>query len=100
MYFISPGNCVFVDNPTLQIAQPWLTNQYARSQVISGNCTWVASNTMVNSLRVGYSHYYQVCQSNDHAQYPADHSYNGNTYHIYTGKPNPSYCRLPRPTCE
>src|SRR5215469_10264478 len=66
LYFVSPGNGVFVDNPTLEIAQPWLTNQYARSQVMSGNWTWVASNSTVNSLRVGYSRYYQVFQSVDH----------------------------------
>jgi hypothetical protein len=95
MYFVSPGNGVFVDNPTLEIAQPWLTNQYARSQVISGNWTWVVSNSLVNSLRAGYSRYYQVFQSNDHTQDPANYKYNGNTYHIYTGQTNPSYFGLP-----
>ncbi len=95
MYFISPGNGVFVDNPTLQIAQPWLTNQYARSQVISGNWTWVASNNIVNSLRAGYSHYYQVFQSVDASQNPASYNYNGNTYHIFTGQTNPAYFGLP-----
>src|SRR5205823_9864962 len=89
MYFVSPGEGVFVDAPTTQIAQPWLTNQYARSQVISGNWTWVASNNVVNSLRAGYSRYYQVFQSNDHSQDPANYTYNGNTYHIYTGQTNP-----------
>src|SRR3989442_467504 len=95
MYFVSPGNGVFVDNPTLEIAQPWLTNQYARSQVISGNWTWVASNSLVNSLRAGYSRYYQVFQSNDATQNPANYNYNGSTYHIYTGQTNPNYFGLP-----
>ena len=95
MYFISPGNGVFVDNPNLQIAQPWLTNQYARSQVFSGNWTWVARNNVVNSFRAGYSHYYQVFQSVDHSQNPASYTYNGSTYHIYTGQTNPLYYGLP-----
>ena len=95
MYFISPGNGVFVDNPTLQISGPWLTNQYARSQVGSGNWTWVPSSAWVNSLRVGYSHYYQVFQSVDANQNPANYSYNGATYHLYTGQTNPAYFGLP-----
>jgi hypothetical protein len=95
MYFISPGNGVFVDNPTLEIAGPWLTNQYARSQVGSGNWTWVPSSTVVNSLRAGYSHYYQVFASVDASQNPANYNYNGNTYHIYTGQTNPAYFGLP-----
>src|SRR5262252_8477346 len=95
LYFVSPGNGVFVDNPTLEIAQPWLTNQYARSQVLSGNWTWVASNNVVNSLRVGYSRYYQVFQSVDHGQNPSNYNYNGTPYHIYTGQTNPNYFGLP-----
>ena len=95
MYFISPGNGIFADNPTLEIAQPWLTNQYARSQVGSGNWIWAPSSRWVNSLRAGYSHYYQVFQSVDSAQNPANYSYNGNTYHIYTGQTNPNYFGLP-----
>jgi len=95
MYFVSPGEGVFVDNPTLQIAHPWLTNQYARSQVISGNWTWVASNNLVNSFRSGYSRYYQVFQSVDHTQNAANYNYNGTTYHMYTGQTNPVYFGLP-----
>jgi hypothetical protein len=95
MVFISPGNGVFVDNPTLEIAQPWLTNQYARSQVISGNWTYVPNSNVVNSLRVGYSRYYQVFQSNDHTQNPANYNYNGTTYNIYTGQTNSAYFGLP-----
>jgi hypothetical protein len=95
MYFISPGTGLLVDNPTLEIATPWLTNQYARSQVGSGNWTWVPSSTVVNSLRVGYSHYYQVFASADASQNPANYNYNGNTYHINTGQTNPAYFGLP-----
>jgi hypothetical protein len=95
MYFISPGDGVFVDNPTLELAGPWLTNQYARSQVGSGNWTWIPNSSVVNSLRAGYSHYYQVFQSVDHNQNPANYNYNGNTYHIYTGQTNPAYFGLP-----
>jgi hypothetical protein len=95
MYFISPGSGLLVDNPTLEIAQPWLTNQYARSQVGSGNWTWVPSSTVVNSLRVGYSHYYQVFASADASQNPANYNYNGSTYHIFTGQTNPAYFGLP-----
>ncbi len=95
LYFISPGEGVFVDNPTAQFAQPWLTNQYARSQVLSGNWIWVPSSTVVNSLRVGYSRYHQIFASNDAAQNPQSYSYNGSTYNINTGQTNPLYFGLP-----
>jgi hypothetical protein len=100
LYFISPGDGVFVDNPTLQVAQPWLTNQYARSQVLSGNWIWVPSSTVVNSLRVGYSRYHQIFQSNDSTQNPQNYSYNGSTYHINTGQTNPLYFGLPLMTFQ
>ena len=96
MYFISPGTGVFVDNPTLEIAQPWLTVQYARSQVGSGNWVYTATPTVFNSLRVGYSHYYQVFNSNDSTQNPNDYNYNGSTYHINTG---PDQSGLLRTAC-
>ncbi|PWU06379.1 MAG: hypothetical protein C5B51_12365 [Terriglobia bacterium] len=95
MYFISPGNGTFVDNATIQISEPWLTNQYARSQVGSGNWTWSLNSSAVNSFRAGYSHYYQVFRSADATQNPADYSYNGSTYHLYTGQTNPNYYGLP-----
>jgi hypothetical protein len=95
LYFISPGDGVFVDNPTAQISPSWLTNQYARSQVGSGNWIWTPTPSVVNSLRFGYSHYYQAFTSVDASQNPANYSYNGNTYHIYTGQTNPAYYGLP-----
>ena len=52
LYFISPGEGVFVDAPTTQVAQPWLTNQTAKSQVLSGNWLWIVNSTTVNSFRV------------------------------------------------
>ena len=95
MYFISPGSGTFVDNPGAQIAGPWLTNQYARSQVGSGDWIWTPRPTVVNSVRFGYSHYYQTFFSADASQNPANYSYNGSTYHIYSGQTDPSYYGLP-----
>ena len=85
-YFISPGSGIFVDNPTLQVATPWLTNQYARSQVFSGTWTFTPSSNWVNEFRGGYSHYYQTFLSNDFTQDPANYTFNGATYHIFTGQ--------------
>jgi len=95
LYFQSPGDGTFVDNPTLQIAQPWLTNQYAKSQVLSGNWIWVPSSTVVNSFRAGYSRYHQIFASADSSQDPLNYSYNGSTYHMNTGQTNPAYFGLP-----
>jgi hypothetical protein len=87
-YFISPGSGIFVDNATLQVATPWLTNQYARSQVFSANWTYTPGSAWVNEFRGGYSHYYQTFLSNDFTQNPAAYSYNGATYSINTGQTN------------
>ena len=96
MYFISPGSGILADNPNLQIATPWLTSQYARSQVASGNWIFTPTTTVVNSLRAGYSHYYQAFLSNDATQDPANYNYNGAAYHIYTGQTHPAYFGLPQ----
>ncbi len=53
MFFLSPGSGTFVDDAIHEIAPEWLTTQYARSQVISGNWVYVATPTVVNSLRIG-----------------------------------------------
>jgi hypothetical protein len=95
MYFISPGSGTFVDNATIQIVQQSLTVQYARSQVGSGSWTWVPTSSIVNSLRFGYSHYYQVFTAGDASQNPANYNYNGSTYHFYTGQTHPAYFGLP-----
>jgi len=96
LFFQSPGNGTFVDNPTAELSQQWLTTQYAKSQVYSGNWVYVASPTIVNSLRVGDSRYYQVFGAADSSQNPADYNYNGSTYNVYTGQTNPYYFGLPR----
>jgi Carboxypeptidase regulatory-like domain/TonB dependent receptor len=100
MYFISPGSGTFVDNATLEIAQPWLTSQYARSQVFSGNWTWTPNSSWVNEVRAGYSHYYQQFKSVDATDNPASYAYNGSTYHLYTGQTNPAYFGLPQITFQ
>jgi hypothetical protein len=96
MYFISPGNGILADNPGRQLDPQFLTNQYARSQVGSGAWTWIPSSTWVNEARVGYSHYYQVFQSQDHAIDPASYTFHGQPYPIFTGQTNPDYFGLPR----
>jgi carboxypeptidase family protein len=96
MYFISPGNGILADGPSRQVSTSILTNQYARSQVGSGAWTWTPNSNWVNEARFGYSHYYQVFRSQDHAQDPANYMFNGSTYHIYTGQTNPDYFGLPR----
>ena len=85
-YFISPGSGLFVDSPTTQLASQWLTNQYARSQVFTGAWAYTPGSSWVNDFRVGYSHYYQTFLSNDYTQDPANYTYNGATYHLYTGQ--------------
>ena len=96
MYFISPGSGVFVDDAVHQLAPQWLTNQYARSQVGSGGWTWTPNSSWVNEARVGYSHYYQSFLSGDYNDDPANYTFNGNTYHLYTGQTNPEYFGFPR----
>ncbi len=95
-YFISPGNGLLVDDSANQINPLWLTAQYARTQIGSGNWTWTPNSTWVNEFRVGYSHYYQSFLSGDSAENPANYSFNGSTYHIFTGQTNPIYFGLPR----
>jgi len=94
-YFISPGSGILNDAPASQTNPVWLTNQYARSQVFSTSWTWTPNSTWVNEARVGYSHYYQIFVSQDHAVDPANYTLNGNTYHAYTGQSNPLYFGFP-----
>ena len=82
-YFISPGNGIFHGaNPVSQLG----LLQYARSQDFAANWTWTPNSTWVNEVRIGYAHYYQTFVSPDHTDDPANYSYNGATYHIYTGQ--------------
>ncbi len=96
MFFMSPGTGTFVDAPASEIAQQWLTTQYARSQVISGNWVYVASPTIVNSLRVGVSRYHQIFGTPDVGENPASYLYNGATYNFYTGQNDPTFGGFPR----
>jgi len=96
IYFISPGNGILADDPGHQLDPIFLTNQYARSQVGSGAWTWTPTSTWVNEARFGYSHYYQVFQSQDHAMDPATYTFQGQPYPIFTGQTNPAYFGLPR----
>jgi Carboxypeptidase regulatory-like domain len=95
-YFISPGKGLLVDDTSNMVATQWLTDQYARAQVGAVNWTWTPSSAWVNVARVGYSHYYQSFLSNDSTDNPADYTYNGSTYNMYTGQTNPLYFGLPR----
>ena len=95
LYFISPGSGIFVDAPATQINNQWLTDQYARSQVLSGNWLWIVNSTTVNSLRVGYSRYHQIFNSVDGTENPQSYAFNGSTYNINTGQTNPAYFGLP-----
>ena len=95
MYYISPGNAIVNDSPGFQTNAVWLTNQYGRSQAFAGNWTRTGNTPWVNELRVGYSHYYQVFQTVDHTEDPANYNFNGSTYHFYTGQTNPLYFGFP-----
>ena len=96
MFFQSPGSGTFVDAPASEIAPQWLTTQYARSQVISGNWIYVPSATLVNSLRIGVSRYHQIFGTPDVSENPASYSYNGVTYNMYTGQNDPAFGGFPR----
>jgi hypothetical protein len=94
-YFIGRGYGTFVDNPVAQVALPWLTDQPARSQIVGGNWTWTPNSTWVNEARVGYSRLFREFISNDSTNNPANYSFNGSTYNLYTGQTNPAYFGLP-----
>ena len=94
MYYISPGAGVLNDSPS-QTNVIWETNQYARSMAFAGNWTWTPNSVWVNEARVGYAHYYQSFLSNDATDNPANYSFNGSTYHYYTGQTNPLYSGFP-----
>ncbi|HEY6342824.1 MAG TPA: TonB-dependent receptor [Bryobacteraceae bacterium] len=96
MFFMSPGSGTFVDAPASEIAAPWLTTQYARSQVISGNWINIATPAVVNSLRIGVSRYHQIFGTPDVDDNPANYAYNGSTYHFYTGQTDPTFFGFPR----
>jgi Carboxypeptidase regulatory-like domain/TonB dependent receptor len=89
MFFMSPGSGTFVDDPTHEIDQRWVTVQYARAIVGSAGWTFTPSSTVVNSFRFGYSHYYQTFVS-------PDSTVNPTAYGINTGVTNSVSFGLPR----
>jgi hypothetical protein len=95
MYFISPGDGTFVDDPPHQVAPQWLTVQHARSMVGSVGWNYIPNSSWVNSFRFGYSHYFQTFVSADSTQNPANYSYNGSTYNLFTGQTDPNRFGLP-----
>jgi hypothetical protein len=95
LYYISPGNGVLNDSPGSQTNPVWLTNQYARSMAFAGSWTFTPNSQWVNEARVGYSHYYQVFRAQDFTDDPANYTFNGSTYHLFTGQTNPQYFGLP-----
>ena len=99
-YFNGLGNGLLVDNPPMQVVPTSLTIQNAKTQVGAGNWTWTPSSNWVNEARVGYSRYYQAFLSNDYTDNPASYTFNGSTYHIYTGQTNSAYFGLPEITFQ
>jgi carboxypeptidase family protein/TonB-dependent receptor-like protein len=95
MYFISQGDDLAVDAPATQVATPWLSIEHARSQAASGDWTWTPNSTWVNEVRVGYAHYYQLFETQDHNIPAASYTFNGNTYELPTGITNPLYGGFP-----
>jgi hypothetical protein len=96
MYFISEGNTQSVDSPVSQVSNNWISNQHARSQAISADWAFTPNSTLVNEVRVGYSHYYQVFLTPDATQNAASYNFNGQTYEMPTGITNPLYGGFPR----
>jgi len=94
-FFRSDGAGLFVDNPSAEVATPWLTVQSAKTDVAAGQWTWTPNSNWVNEARVGYSRFYQVFLSNDSSNNPADYKFNGGTYNLFTGQTDPAYFGLP-----
>ncbi len=99
-YFNGLGNGLLVDNPPAQVVPTSLTIQNAKTQVGAGSWTWTPRSNWVNEARVGYSRYYQAFLSNDYTNDPANYSFNGSTYHIYSGQADPAYFGLPEITFQ
>jgi hypothetical protein len=95
MYFISQGSGTQNDAPN-QINQIWLSDLYARAQTGGVNWVWTPSSRWVNEARVGYSHYYQSYFAGDSTDNPANYTFNGSTYHFYTGVTNPFLFGFPQ----
>lgn len=85
MYFISQGDTTSVDSPVSEVSSNWISAQHARSQAVSGDWAYTPNSTVVNEVRFGYSHYYQLFLGTDSSQNPANYSFNGQTYEFPTG---------------
>ena len=85
MYFISQGDTNSVDSPVSEVSSNWISAQHARSQAVSGDWAFTPNSTVVNEVRFGYSHYYQLFLGTDANQDPANYNFNGQTYEIPTG---------------
>jgi len=95
MYFVSQGDDLAVDNAAAQVSNNWLSVEHARSQAASGDWTWTPNSSWVNEVRVGYAHYYQLFETEDHNQSASSYPFNGVTYEIPTGITNPVYGGFP-----
>jgi len=95
MYFLSQGDDLASDGPSTQVAEPWLSIEHARSQAASGDWTWTPNSSWVNEARVGYAHYFQDFEVNDHSQPADNYNFDGNTYVMPTGVTNPQYGGFP-----
>jgi hypothetical protein len=95
MYFLSQGDDLAVDNAATQVATNWLSIEHARSQAASGDWTWTPNSNWVNEARVGYAHYYQLFETQDHNQSASSYTFNGATYEMPTGITNPLYGGFP-----
>src|SRR5438309_190994 len=95
MYFLSQGDDLAVDAAATQVAPDFLSIEHARSQAASGDWTWTPNSNWVNELRVGYAHYYQLFETQDHNLSAASYPFNGNTYEVPTGITNPLYGGFP-----
>ena len=85
MYFISQGDTNSVDSPVSEVSSSWISAQHARSQAVSADWAYTPNSTVVNEVRFGYSHYFQLFLGTDASQDPANYNFNGQTYEFPTG---------------
>ncbi len=85
MYFISQGDAVSVDSPVSEVSSNWISAQHARSQAVSADWAYTPNSSVVNEVRFGYAHYYQLFLGTDSSQDPAHYNFNGQFYEFPTG---------------
>jgi Carboxypeptidase regulatory-like domain len=100
MYFVSQGDALGDDGPGSEVSNAWVSAQHARSQAFSADWTWTPNSTLVNEVRVGYSHYYQTFYGADLSQSAGSDNFLGNVYEIPTGITNPLYGGTPGITIQ